>query len=89
MCSIVAVTVGIDLVDTLPPCRKCGCKRYYVNGIARGTAKAYFNEEGEYVEMWTERAWFDLSFVVRCEDCSTINPLLSLDKSNRLIVTKK
>ena len=68
----------------LPKCKNCGVVGVYVNGMAQGKVKVYFNEEGRELEVDTDSLYFECSHVVRCEGCGKIRRDL-IRKKGRII----
>jgi hypothetical protein len=71
----------------IPPCPNCGTHETFVNCQARGPAKYHYSADGEFLEVYYDKFYFELSKTVRCADCNKIRRDLELvDSQIRVMV---
>ncbi len=56
----------------IPPCPNCGARTLAINCVAKGSARAFYDENGVCDEEFTDKVWFERSRVVRCSECDKI-----------------
>lgn len=69
----------------IPPC-SCGSNRTYVCAQAKGPVRHHFDGEGQFVETFYDKLYFDPSHIVRCEDCGRIRQDLRLAEERLVVV---